>query len=81
MAATTAGDRLKKLVRLQDGINLKRIQFDHHRQQVLLHPFNVDYRVQVVDSLQGDDISLIGTMVMQLRIKIEYKNPDNMGSV
>jgi SOS-response transcriptional repressor LexA len=53
---------------LNDGITLKRIQFDHQRQQVLLHPFNADYRVQVVDSMQGDDISLIGTMVMQLRM-------------
>jgi SOS-response transcriptional repressor LexA len=55
-------------VRLEDGITLKRIQFDHQRQQVLLHSFNADYRVQVVDSMQGDDISLIGTMVMQLRM-------------
>jgi len=55
-------------VRVNDGITLKRIQFDHQRQQVLLHPFNADYRVQVVDSMQGDDISLIGTMVMQLRM-------------
>jgi SOS-response transcriptional repressor LexA len=55
-------------VRVNDGITLKRIQFDHHRQQVLLHPFNAEYRVQVVDSMQGDDISLIGTMVMQLRM-------------
>ena len=55
-------------VRLNDDITLKRIQFDHQRQQVLLHPFNVEYRVQVVDSIQGDDISLIGTMVMQLRM-------------
>jgi hypothetical protein len=55
-------------VRLNDGITLKRIQFYHQRQQVLLHPFNAEYRVQVVDSMQGDDISLIGTMVMQLRL-------------
>jgi len=55
-------------VRLNDGITLKRIQFDHQRQQVLLHPFNTDYRVQVVDSMQGDGISLIGTMFMQLRM-------------
>jgi len=56
-------------VRLNGGITLKRIQFDLQRQQVLLHPFNADYRVQVVDSMQGDDISLIGTMVMQLRME------------
>jgi len=56
-------------VRLNDGITLKRIQFDHQRQQVLLHPFNADYRVQVVDSMQGEDISLIGAMVMQLRME------------
>lgn len=55
-------------VRLNDGITLKSIQFDHQRQQVLLHPFNADYRVQVVDSMQGEYISLIGTMVMQLRM-------------
>ena len=55
-------------VRVNDGITLKRIQFDHQRQQVLLHPFNAEYRVQVIDSLQGDDLSLIGNMVMQLRL-------------
>ncbi|MCK9583368.1 MAG: S24 family peptidase [Candidatus Cloacimonetes bacterium] len=55
-------------VRVNDGIILKRVQFDHHRQQVLLHPFNAEYRVQVIDSLQGDDLSLIGTMVLQFRI-------------
>jgi SOS-response transcriptional repressor LexA len=55
-------------VRLNNGITLKCVQFDHQRQQVLLHPFNADYRVQVVDSMQGDGISLIGTLVMQLRI-------------
>ncbi|MFA6910994.1 MAG: S24 family peptidase [Candidatus Cloacimonadaceae bacterium] len=32
-------------VRLNDGITLKRIQFDHQRHQVLAHPFNADYRV------------------------------------
>lgn len=32
-------------VRLNDGITLKRIQFDQQRQQVLLHPSNADYRV------------------------------------
>jgi SOS-response transcriptional repressor LexA len=42
-------------VRVNDGITLKRMQFDHQRQQVLLHPFNAEYRVQVIDSLQGDD--------------------------
>jgi hypothetical protein len=50
------------------GITLKRIQFDHQHQQVLLHPFNAGYRVQVVDSFEGDYILLIGTMVMQLRL-------------
>lgn len=54
--------------RLNDAITLKHIQFDHQRQQVLLHPFNADYRVQVLDSIQDEDISLIGTMVMQLRL-------------
>lgn len=56
-------------VRVNDGIIPKRIQFDHQLQQVLLHPFNAEYRVQVIDSLQGDDLSLIATMVMQLRLK------------
>jgi SOS-response transcriptional repressor LexA len=55
-------------VRVNDGITLKRIQFDHQRQQVLLHPFNAEYRVQVIDSMQGDNLSLIGTMVLQLRM-------------
>ena len=43
-------------VRLKDSITLKRIQFDHQRLQVLLHSFNTDYRVKVVDALQGDEI-------------------------
>ena len=55
-------------VRLNDGITLKRIQFDHQRQQVLLHPLNAEYRVQVIDSLQGDDQILIGTIFLQLRL-------------
>ncbi|HQH50326.1 MAG TPA: hypothetical protein PLA08_02850 [Candidatus Cloacimonadota bacterium] len=44
---------------MNDGITMKCIQFYHQRQQVLLHTFNTDYHVQVVDSVQGDDISLI----------------------
>ena len=55
-------------VRLNDGITLKRIKFDHQRQQVLLHPFNADYRVLVVDSMQGEKISLLGNMMMHLML-------------
>ena len=55
-------------VRLNDGITLKRIQFDQQRQQVLLHPFNADYRVLVVDSMQVENISLLGNMMMHLML-------------
>jgi SOS-response transcriptional repressor LexA len=65
-------------VRLKNSITLKRIQFEHQGQQKLLHPFNADYRVQqVVDSFQGDNISLIGTMVMQLRMRYDKTPLDN----
>lgn len=55
-------------VRFNDGNILKQFQFDHQHQQMFLQPFNVDYRVLVLDSMQGDDISLIGTMIIQLRM-------------
>lgn len=61
-------DDFVSAVRLNEGLTLKLAQFDQLCQQVLLHPFNADYRVQVVDSMQGDDISMVGIMVMQLKM-------------
>jgi SOS-response transcriptional repressor LexA len=73
-------DEVVCAVRLNDGITLKRIQLDHQGQQGLFHPFNTDYRVQVFDSFQGDNISLIGTMVMQWRMRIQV-NSNDMGII
>lgn len=73
-------DGTVRAVRSNDGITLKRIQFDHQRLHVLLHSFNTDYRVQVFDSFQGDNISLIGTMVMQWRMRIQV-NSNDMGII
>lgn len=55
-------------VRYEGAITLKRVQFDHKRQEVLLQPFNLDFRVQVIDSLQSETLFLIGTIALQLRV-------------
>lgn len=55
-------------IRVEGGVTLKRVQLDPQRAQVLLHPFNLDFRVQILDSFQNDDLFLIGTIALQLRL-------------
>ena len=61
-------DGLVCAVRFEGSITLKRVQFDHKRQEVLLQPFNLDFRVLVLDSLQSEQLFLIGTIALLLRV-------------
>jgi SOS-response transcriptional repressor LexA len=55
-------------VRFEGAITLKRVQFVPKRQEVLLQPFNLDFQVQVLDSLQSEQLFLIGTIALQVRV-------------
>jgi SOS-response transcriptional repressor LexA len=55
-------------VRTTDGVTLKKVQIDHHRERVILQPFNLDFPVLVLDSDWNSDASLIGTIALQLRL-------------
>ncbi len=54
-------------VRYEGGITLKRVQFDHKRQEIILQPLNSDFRVMVLDSVQSEELSLIGTIAILVR--------------
>jgi SOS-response transcriptional repressor LexA len=64
----TGVDGMVCAVRYEGDITLKRVQFDHKRQEVLLQPFNLDFRVLVLDSLQSEQLFLIGTIALLLRV-------------
>ena len=55
------------VVRTDDGLTIKKVQMDHHRQQIILQPFNIDYPVLVLDSDWYYGAFLIGTIALQLR--------------
>ncbi|MDD2229311.1 MAG: XRE family transcriptional regulator [Candidatus Cloacimonetes bacterium] len=55
-------------VRAEDGTTLKKVELDHANKRVILQPFNLDYKVQILDSDQGLDIFLIGILSLQLRL-------------
>jgi phage repressor protein C with HTH and peptisase S24 domain len=55
-------------IRTSDGVTLKKVQIDHHREQVILQPFNLDFPVLILHSDWNSDASLIGTIVLQLRL-------------
>ena len=55
------------VVRTDDGLTIKKVQIDHHRQQIVLQPFNIDYPVLVLDSDWNYGAFLIGTIALQLR--------------
>ncbi len=61
-----AGDKIA-VVRTDDGLTIKKVQIDHHRQQIILQPFNIDYPVLVLDSDWNYGAFLIGTIALQLR--------------
>ena len=55
------------VVRTDDGLTIKKVQIDHHRQKIILQPFNIDYPVLVLDSDWNYGAFLIGTIALQLR--------------
>ena len=55
------------VVRTDDGLTIKKVQIDRHRQQIILQPFNIDYPVLVLDSDWNYGAFLIGTIALQLR--------------
>ena len=55
------------VVRTDDGLTIKKVQIDHHRQQIILQPFNIDYLVLVLDSDWNYGAFLIGTIALQMR--------------
>ncbi|HPT71798.1 MAG TPA: S24 family peptidase [Candidatus Cloacimonadota bacterium] len=55
------------VVRTDDGVTLKKVQFDHNSQQIILQPFNMDFPVLVLDSVWNYGAFLIGTIALQLR--------------
>lgn len=54
-------------VRFEGAITLKRVQFVPKRQEIILQPLNSDFRALVLDSLQSEALSLIGTIAILLR--------------
>jgi len=55
-------------VRCDDGVTLKKVELDHANKRIILQPFNIDYKVQILDPDQGLDIYLIGVLSLQLRL-------------
>jgi len=55
-------------VRAEDGVTLKKVELDPANKRIILQPFNMDYKVQILDEDQGLDIFLIGVLSLQLRL-------------
>jgi SOS-response transcriptional repressor LexA len=55
-------------VRATDGVTLKKVELDPPNRRIILQPFNLDYKVQILDPDQGLDIFLIGVLSLQLRL-------------
>ncbi len=55
-------------VRADDGATLKKVELDPENNRIILQPFNLDFRVQILDSDQTQDIFLIGVLSLQLRL-------------
>jgi SOS-response transcriptional repressor LexA len=55
-------------VRADDGVTLKKVELDPANRRIILQPFNLDYKVQIIDSDQGLDAFLIGVLSLQLRL-------------
>ena len=55
-------------VRAYDGVTLKKVELDPANRRIVLQPFNLDYKVQILDPDQGLDIFLIGVLSLQLRL-------------
>jgi len=55
-------------VRANDGATLKKVELDPENNRIILQPFNLDFKVQILDSDQTLDIFLIGILSLQLRL-------------
>ncbi len=55
-------------VRAEDGTTLKKVELDPANNRIILQPFNIDYKVQIIDSEQGLDAFLVGVLSLQLRL-------------
>ena len=55
-------------VRATDGVTLKKIELDPANKRIILQPYNIDYKVQILDPDQGLDVFLIGVLSLQLRL-------------
>lgn len=55
-------------VRADDGTTLKKVELDPANNRIILQPFNIDYKVQILDSDQGLDAFLVGVLSLQLRL-------------
>lgn len=55
-------------VKADDGTTLKKVELDPVNNRIILQPFNIDYKVQILDADQGIDAFLIGVLSLQLRL-------------
>lgn len=55
-------------IRADDGVTLKKVELDPTNRRIVLQPFNLDYKVQIIDSDQGLEAFLIGVLSLQLRL-------------
>jgi SOS-response transcriptional repressor LexA len=55
-------------IRADDGVTLKKVELDPTNRRIILQPFNLDHKVQIIDSDQGLEAFLIGVLSLQLRL-------------
>ena len=55
-------------IRADDGTTLKKVELDPANRRIILQPFNLDCKVQILDPDQGLDVNLIGVLSLQLRL-------------
>jgi SOS-response transcriptional repressor LexA len=70
---TSEWDKVENLVcavRVDGGITLKRVKFDHTKRSLLLEPINIDYPTLILDHDQTRDVYLLGTLAVQLRVYV-----------
>ena len=49
-------------------MTLKKVVLDPANSRIISQPFNIDYKVQILDPDQGLDVNLIGVLSLQLRL-------------
>jgi SOS-response transcriptional repressor LexA len=55
-------------VRNEDGVTLKKVVIDHATYQVILQPYNLDFKPLILDPNRDSAVALIGPMVLQFRL-------------